>query len=55
MAVFQLVTRRGIDGWDKAATPPAAARLAGGLSLLLWITIIACGRTIGFTMVEITD
>jgi hypothetical protein len=55
MAVFQLVTCRSIDGWDKAAMPPAAVRLAGGLSLLLWIAIIACGRTIGFTMVEITD
>jgi|SRR5580658_926809 hypothetical protein len=55
MAVFQLVTFRSIGDWDGAATPPRAARLAGGLSLILWIAIVACGRTIGFTMVEIAD
>ena len=55
MAVFQLVTFRQIDSWDEALPPPARARLAGGLSLLLWIAIIACGRTIGFTVTEIAD
>jgi hypothetical protein len=55
MAVFHLVTFRSIGRWDRQATPPAAARLAGGLSLLLWLAIIACGRTIGFTIVEVAD
>jgi hypothetical protein len=30
--------------------PPLRARLAGLLSILLWITVVACGRWIGFTM-----
>jgi hypothetical protein len=55
MAVFHLVTFRSIGRWDRQATPPTAARLAGGLSLLLWLAIIACGRTIGFTIVEVAD
>jgi hypothetical protein len=55
MAVFQLVTFRQIDSWDEALPPPARARLAGGLSLLLWIAIVACGRTIGFTVTEIAN
>jgi hypothetical protein len=48
MAVFQLVTFRGIAAWDRGA-PPRAARVAGALSLLLWISVIFLGRWIGFT------
>jgi hypothetical protein len=55
MAMFHLVTFRTKERWDHEASPPAAARLAGGLSLLLWLAIIACGRTIGFTIVETAD
>jgi hypothetical protein len=49
MAIFQLVTERGVSAWDKDRTAPAAARLAGLLSILLWVTVIALGRWIGFT------
>jgi hypothetical protein len=55
MAVFHLSTLRGVVNWDSSLPPPRAARLAGGLSLLLWVTVIACGREIGFTMVNISD
>jgi hypothetical protein len=55
MAFFHLVTFRNIGSWDVKAPPPLAARLAGGLSLVLWIAVIACGRTIGFTVVEIAN
>ncbi len=48
MAVFQLLTLRGVSRWDDKV-PPAAARLAGLLSILLWITVIVLGRWIGFT------
>jgi hypothetical protein len=30
--------------------PPMAAQLAGGISLLLWIGIVFCGRWVGFTI-----
>lgn len=32
--------------WDDAPRQPLKARAAGGLSLLLWILVIACGRYI---------
>lgn len=48
-AYFELRTRRSIGEWDRAAHPPAAARLAGGISLILWILVVAFGRWIGFT------
>lgn len=50
MAVFHLLTMRGIALWDADAKVPVAARMAGILSLAIWITITACGRWIGFTM-----
>ncbi len=48
MAVFHLFTSRNISSWD-VGRPPAGARVAGGISLALWITIVATGRWIGFT------
>jgi hypothetical protein len=48
MLVFHLVTTRDIGTWDRGS-PPLGARLAGGVSLALWITIVALGRWIGFT------
>ena len=50
MLVFQLLTRRGLGAWDRAAVPPRVARAAAALSLLLWTLIVAAGRWIGFTM-----
>jgi hypothetical protein len=48
--VFHIITSRGIEHWDSSPHPPLAAKLAGGLSLLLWMAIIVSGRWIGFTM-----
>ena len=48
-AYFEFWTRRGIAAWDRAPRTPRAAKLAGGISLVLWITVVACGRWIGFT------
>ena len=49
MAIFQFVTERRVSAWDRDARPPAAARVAGLLSILLWIAVIFLGRWIGFT------
>ena len=35
--------------WDVAHMPPAPARLAAGLSLALWVSVIACGRLLAYT------
>jgi hypothetical protein len=48
MAMFHWLGTRHLGTWDRGR-PPRAAKLAGGASLLLWATIVAAGRWIGFT------
>jgi hypothetical protein len=50
MGIFHLFGGRDIAAWDTAARPPVAARAAGGISLLVWIAVVATGRWIGFTL-----
>ena len=50
MLFFHFVGARTLPKWEGASRPPLPARLAGGLSLLLWVAVVACGRWIGFTM-----
>jgi hypothetical protein len=50
MIVFRWIGARGLPYWEKDTPPPLRARLAGALSILLWIAVVACGRWIGFTM-----
>ena len=51
-ALFHTITFRTADIWDseemRKLPPPPSARLAGGLSLLLWISVIACGRLLAY-------
>ncbi len=49
MAIFQLITARSVANWDHNARAPAGARLAGALSIGLWIAVIFTARWIGFT------
>jgi len=48
MAVFHITAYRGVARWEHQLPPPIAARIAGGLSLLLWIGVVFFGRWIGF-------
>jgi hypothetical protein len=48
MLIFHRFTLRSVAAWDNGRPPPAA-RAAGAVSLLLWISIIVVGRWIGFT------
>lgn len=41
--VFHAGAYRGAAAWDVGRMPPPAARLAGGLSLALWLSVLACG------------
>jgi len=50
MLVFHAITLRGIHDWDRTKMPPWPVRAAGGLSLLIWAGVVACGRWIGFTI-----
>jgi hypothetical protein len=38
----------GVAAWDVEAVPPRAARIAGALSLFLWISIVFSGRMIAY-------
>jgi uncharacterized protein YqjF (DUF2071 family) len=49
MAIFQGITFRSVSRWDLNAPPPLAGRLAGALSITLWVSVIFFARWIGFT------
>ncbi len=49
MFIFERVTAKSVASWDKGVLPPPAARLAGALSIVLWVAVIVFGRWIGFT------
>jgi hypothetical protein len=49
MAIFQGVTYRTVSAWDRNVPTPLAGRVAGALSILLWLTVIFFARWIGFT------
>ena len=50
--LFHTITFRTADVWDseemRKLPPPPSARLAGGLSLLIWVSVIACGRLLAY-------
>jgi hypothetical protein len=50
MAIFHAISAKDLPRWENEMTLPLPARLAGGLSILLWVSVVTCGRWIGFTM-----
>jgi hypothetical protein len=50
MLVFHLVTARNIAEWSASARTPWTAKVAGGLSMLIWVFVVGFGRWIGFTL-----
>jgi hypothetical protein len=48
MAILHRYSYRRIAQWDRGPMIPAAARLAGGISLVIWIAAVVMGRWIGF-------
>lgn len=47
-AMFHAGAMRGVAQWDVDRAPPPAARIAAALSLLLWLSVIACGRLLAY-------
>jgi hypothetical protein len=45
---FELVARRTVAALPTDVAMPAAGRIAGYLSLALWIAVAACGRSIAY-------
>src|SRR5947209_20046263 len=50
MLIFEFITVRGVQEWDRQPTPPAAARLAGAVSLTCWIQVFVFGVWTGFAV-----
>ena len=50
MVVFHGISAKHLPRWENEAALPLPARLARGLSILLWVAVVTCGRWIGFTM-----
>ena len=46
--VFQFAAGRSLSAWDERPSTPAVAKIAGFISLALWIGVVAAGRWIGF-------
>jgi hypothetical protein len=49
MLVFHFGAFRQVERWD-LEEPPQSAKVAGALSLLLWICVVFFGRWVGFTV-----
>jgi uncharacterized protein DUF6644 len=51
-ALFHAITFRTADVWDademRKLPPPPSARAAGAVSLVLWVSVIACGRLLAY-------
>ena len=46
--IFHSSVYRRVVTWDVASVPPRAARVAGALSLVLWVCIVLSGRMIAY-------
>lgn len=50
MLLFHVITWRSVNKWNTATPTPAAAKVAGLLSLAFWIGVVVCGRWVGWTV-----
>jgi hypothetical protein len=48
--VFHVMTYRGVAKWDHGVPAPWAAKLAGALSLAIWVAVAAYGRFTAYYM-----
>jgi uncharacterized protein DUF6644 len=51
MAIFHLFTFKSVAHWDRDVPTLVGAKIAGALSMILWIIVVFCGRWIGFTVI----
>jgi len=48
--IFNLGIGRKVTEWDLVPKPPLAAKVAGAVSIVLWILIVAAGRAIAYAL-----
>ena len=47
---FHFITEYTVIDWDAGETPPSAAKLAGALSIILWVNVVVAGRLIPYAI-----
>jgi hypothetical protein len=50
MLAFQFIVYRGVAAWDRDAPVPLAGKVAGAVSLVAWIAIVAYGRWTAYSV-----
>jgi hypothetical protein len=48
IAIYELWAKRAVEGLAPGASMPARAKVAGLLSLGIWVAVAACGRGIAY-------
>jgi len=48
VALYEFMVRREVEKLPPGAIMPARARIAGLLSLVIWVAVAACGRSIAY-------
>src|SRR5262245_34013564 len=49
-AVYQTIVHPRMVEWEVASRTPAGAKLCAALSLIVWIAVIVCGRTMAYEL-----
>jgi hypothetical protein len=47
-AYFHTGPYQGVANWDRDAKAPVAARLSAALSIVIWFSVISCGRLLAY-------
>jgi hypothetical protein len=47
---FHFITEYTLVDWDAGQTPPAGAKLAGALSIVLWANVVVAGRLMPYAL-----
>ena len=47
---FHFITEYTLVDWDAGHTPPSGAKLAGWLSIILWVNVILAGRLMPYAL-----
>lgn len=50
MLAFHLTIYRSVARWDQDTVAPLRARVAGAISLAVWLGLLTAGRAIGYTI-----
>ena len=52
---FHFITEYTVVDWDAGRTPPSGAKLAGWLSIVLWVNVILAGRLMPYALTWFRD